>query len=202
MGNNVATESVLPTSWYHWKLDVLNIEAIHKKFGKLKLKTYPRYGFWKMWYTLKFRNFEYSYLLDYLDYNKEEAKKTIIKELGWRDYGGKHYESVFTRFYQSYILPKKFGVDKRKAHLSSLILSHQITREQALEELKTEIYSPEKLKEDKDYVLKKLGLSEQEFEDIMNLPIVPHTFYPSYITRHYKLQKQFSDFIRKFFPKN
>ena len=201
MGNNIATESVLPSGWYHWKLDVLNIESIHSRFGKIKLKTYPRYGFWKMWHTLKFRNFEYCYLLDYLDYNKDEAKQTIIKELGWRDYGGKHYESVFTRFYQGYILPVKFGVDKRKAHLSSLILSRQISREQALEEIKINIYAPEKLIEDKQYVLKKLGLSEKEFQEIMNLPIIPHTFYPSYITKHYKFQKIISGLVRKFFKK-
>ncbi len=201
MGNNVATEFILPKSWYHWKLDVLNIEAIHARFGKVKLKTYPRYGFWKMWHTVKFRNFEHHNLLDYLNYNKEEAKQTIIKELGWRDYGGKHYESVFTRFYQSYILPQKFGVDKRKAHLSSLILSGQITRDEALEEIKKDIYTREKLTEDKEYVIKKLGLTEKEFEDIMKLPIVPHTFYPSYITQHYKYQKRISEFVRKFLPK-
>ena len=110
-------------------------------------------------------------LLNYVDYNKKEAKKVLHKEFGWEDYGGKHYESIFTKFYQSYILPTKFDVDKRKAHLSTLICSGQITREEALKELGKPLYNKEELKHDKDYVLKKLGLSEKEFEDLKKLPI-------------------------------
>ncbi len=198
-GNNLTTESVLPTNWYHWKLDVLNIEAIHKQFGRKKLRTYPVLGFWRRWYAVKFRKFTDINLLDYIEYDLEEAKKIAVEKLGWESYGRKHYESVFTRFYQSYILPRKFGIDKRKAHLSSLILSGQITREQALEELKADIYPKDLLQDDKDYVLKKLGFSENEFEDIMKLPVKKHTDYPSYLNAHYKYQGKFSQLFRKFF---
>ena len=103
----------------------------------------------------------------------------LSSELGWNYYGGKHYESLFTKFYQAYILPEKFGIDKRKAHLSSLIRNGEITREDALKELKKPLYDAEKLYEDKKYVLSKLGFSEKEFEKIMKMPARPHSDYPS-----------------------
>jgi hypothetical protein len=105
------------------------------------------------------------------------VKKKISDELDWRDYGGKHYESVWTRFYQGYILPVKFGVDKRKAHLSDLIFSGQITKEHALKELENPIYNPNLLAEDYNFILKKLGLSISEFEAIMDLKPKPHSDY-------------------------
>ena len=117
---------------------------------------------------------EVIYILNYLDYNKPEAKKDIATKLNWRDYGGKHYESVFTRFYQGYILPKKFGIDKRKAHLSNLICCGQLTREAALKEMEAPIYDPEQLRNDYDFVLKKLGFSQAEFESYINSPGQSH----------------------------
>ncbi len=175
LGTNVATESILPSSWTFRKADAINIRAIHKEFGQIALKTFPFIDPW----TKKF----YDYILrikiisplDYMRYIKSEVKKIIIDELGWRDYGGKHYESIFTRFYQGYILPNKFKIDKRKAHVSNLICSGQITREEALCEIKHPAYDPEQLKIDKEFVLKKLGLSQQEFEALMKLPIRKHT---------------------------
>jgi len=187
-GANNATEAVLPPHWYHWKTDALNITSIHSQFGTKKLKTYPLLGYFKRLYYTRVLKIQTIPLLDYLPFNKEDAKRTIIKELDWKDYGGKHYESIFTRFYQSYILPRKFKIDKRKAHLSTLICSGQITREEALLEMKKEIFPADKLREDKAYVIKKLGLSEEEFENIMRLPIKRHTDYPSYLTRHYKYE--------------
>lgn len=100
--------------------------------------------------------------------------------LGWKYYGGKHYESIYTRFYQGYILPKKFGYDKRRMHLSSLICSKEITRSEALEELKCEPYPSDLQKHDRDYVIKKFGLTEVEFNRIMSLPINKFEDYPSY----------------------
>jgi hypothetical protein len=114
---------------------------------------------------------------NYFEYNKAKVKELIQKELGWRDYGGKHYESIWTRFYQGYILPTKFKVDKRKAHLSDLIFSKQITKEQAIEELAKPIYDPEVFKQDYDFVLKKLGFTEEEFQAIMNKPPASHYDY-------------------------
>lgn len=119
-------------------------------------------------------NVESVTLLNYIEYNKNSVKKLLMKELNWKDYGGKHYESVWTRFYQGYILPKKFKVDKRKAHLSTLICSGQLTKEEALEELKQPIYNAEQLEIDKEFVLKKLGLTTAQFETLMLLPPQPH----------------------------
>mgnify|MGYP003513724308 FL=1 len=112
--------------------------------------------------------------MNYVPYNKQEVKEIIKKELDWRDYGGKHYESIFTKFYQAYILPRKFHIDKRKAHLSTLICSEQMSKEDALKELEKPLYDPAELSSDKEYVLKKLGLNEEEFEMIMHLPVRRH----------------------------
>jgi len=101
--------------------------------------------------------------LNYIDYDKEKAKATIKKELGWKDYGLKHGESIYTRFYQFYILPTRFNVDKRKPHLSTLICSGQMTREEALKELKNPLYTKEQFEADKTFVLEKMGISEQTF---------------------------------------
>ena len=196
-GDNHATESILPPSWYHWKNDLLNIRAIHRKFGTIPLKTYPVINFYNRLLIDYFRNTNFISLLNYMDYDKEKAKKTMIEEVGWSDYGGKHFESIFTRFYQGYILPVKFGVDKRKAHFSSLILAGQMTRAEALEELKTNPYTPEQAREDKEYVIKKFGLTAEEFENIMKLPVKSHYDYPSYITKHYKYMAYLGSIKRK-----
>ena len=115
-----------------------------------------------------------------MDYDKKKALIVLQDELGWKYYGGKHYESIYTRFFQGYILPKKFGFDKRRLHLSSLVWSGQISREEALREIGRIDYPVELQEQDREYVIKKLGLSFQEFDEIMNLPT--HTFwdYPSY----------------------
>lgn len=171
-GGNMATESVLPNSWGHSNLDSKLIKSINKKHGTLPLKEYPLINFLQYYFvypriykTIRIRP------LNYMPYSKEMAIKTLSEELDWRYYGGKHYESRFTKFFQAYYLPTRFGYDKRKAHLSSLILSDQITREEALEELKKPLYDRTELAEDKLYVSKKLGISEQEFEDLLNAPL-------------------------------
>lgn len=173
-GSNVVTEATLPDYWIFNKSDAENIKDIHKKYGKLPMKTYPLCESWKrkLYATKGIKTVN---LLDYVDYNKAKAKKLITSELSWKDYGGKHYESIFTRFYQGYILPTKFKIDKRKAHLSNLIFSGQISKEDALEELKAPIYPQEVFKIDKEFVLKKLELSEEEFAAIMQEPRKEHT---------------------------
>jgi hypothetical protein len=117
--------------------------------------------------------------LNYIPYNKKEALKILENELGWKYYGDKHYESIYTRFFQGYILPKKFNIDKRKSHLSSLIASGQMTREEALEIMRCNPYTSEQMCEDREYVIKKLGLTEAEFEEIMALPIKRFSDYPN-----------------------
>ena len=176
-GHNFVTEWILPSSWGYPVDDLRNLKAIHKKYGGVKLKTYPTYDFLKREYYSFFKGIHFIYPLDYIEYNKKEAKKVLHNEFGWEDYGGKHYESTFTKFYQAYILPTKSNIDKRKAHLSTLICSGQITREEALKELEKPLYEEDELERDKRYVLEKLGLSEREFEDFMKRPMKKHQEY-------------------------
>jgi N-acetyl sugar amidotransferase len=174
-GYNIVTEGVLPAYWVFNKSDDINIKDIHKKFGAKLLKTFPFFGMRKKKYFAGIKGIESINLLNYLPYNKSKVKSIIANELGWRDYGGKHYESVFTRFYQGYILPVKFGIDKRKAHLSNLIFSGQITKEDALAELKKPIMETGQLKDDYEFVLKKLNLSAEGFENLLAQPRREHT---------------------------
>lgn len=176
-GSNIVTEGILPKHWIFNKADGMNIKDIHRNYGTIPLKTYPFFSTKRKRYYFDVKKIQAVSLLDNMHYVKAEVKKTIIEELDWRDYGGKHYESVFTRFYQGYILPVKFGIDKRKAHLSTLIASGQITREQAMEELKQPIYNPEQLKTDREFCLKKLGFTENEFDVYLNAPRVEHNTF-------------------------
>lgn len=179
-GGNAATEFILPKSWGYNAGDLRHLLAVQKRFGTRRLKSYPQLGFLKRYvYYPLFQGIKTIRLLDYMPYNKSEAKRLISAELGWRDYGGKHYESVFTRFFQAYYLPTKFGFDKRKAHLSSLIVSGQMTRTEALAELTSEPYPIEKLLADKIFVAKKLGVSIDEFDEILALPKRTHKDFAS-----------------------
>jgi N-acetyl sugar amidotransferase len=169
-GNNFATEWVLPSAWCYRKGDLVNIQGIHKAFGELPMKHLPRLGVWQRLYYHKIRMIEVVEILQFVPYSKLAAKKVLMEELDWRDYGGKHYESVFTRFYQGCILPDRFGIDKRKAHLSNLICNGEMTREEALVELVKPTYEPGRQQEDRRYVAKKLGWSEFEFNEILAIP--------------------------------
>jgi N-acetyl sugar amidotransferase len=173
-GTNIVTEHIMPPSWLYKKMDFANLNDIHRRYGKIKLKTYPTFDFKKYVYYSAVLKLTPVSILNYVPYNKKAIKDIITKELAWRDYGGKHYESLFTKFYQAYILPEKFKIDKRKAHLSTLICSGQLTREEALKELAQPLYPAQELKQDKEYVLKKFGLREDEFESIMQTPPRKH----------------------------
>lgn len=177
-GHNIVTEGTyLPKSWRHEKMDIVNIKSIHKRFGKLPMKTFPHFSFLRQ-YRLN-KKFTYVNLLNYTSYNKTEVKKIIINEMGWKDYGGKHYESIFTRFYQGYILREKFKIDKRQFHLSVLVQSKQITRDEAFTEYSLPAYNAAQCAQDKEYVMKKLGFTLEELENYMNEPIHKHEEYPS-----------------------
>ncbi|MBK7311184.1 MAG: N-acetyl sugar amidotransferase [Sphingobacteriaceae bacterium] len=177
-GNNFRTEYILPRDWiYSKKLDLVNLTNIHKKFGKIPLKNFPKIGINDRYRYQKVDGIRMATFFDKIDFNLNEVKERLIKELNWTPYPGKHYESIFTRFYQGYILLKKFNVDKRKAHLSSLICSGQITRAEALNELKLPPYPTELQMEDRNYVIKKWGLTEVEFDRIMAEKKVPHESY-------------------------
>jgi N-acetyl sugar amidotransferase len=167
-GNNVVTESIMPESWLYGSKDSKLIRAIHKKFGHVKMRTYPFLSTLDyVWYLL-FRGARWVPILNYIAFNKADAKQLLIDDFGWRDYGGKHYESIFTRFFHAYYLPEKFGFDLRKSYNSALICSGQITREAALAELRTPPALPEIIAQDRSYVLKKLGLSEEDFNKILD----------------------------------
>ena len=177
-GNNVVCESINPEGWvYKAKLDLVNLRSIHKKFGKVKLRNLPRLGIIQRYFYEAVAGIQTVNLLDLISYNKSEVKKRIEKDLHWKDYGGKHYESVFTRFYQGYYLPEKFNIDKRKAHLSNLILSGQLSRSESLSILQTPTYGEKEKIADLRYVTKKLGFSEAEWEVIMKSPRVEHTAF-------------------------
>jgi hypothetical protein len=134
------------------------------------------------------------------------AMERIQKELGWRDYGGKHHESVYTRFFQSYILPRKFGYDKRRAHLSNRVLAGEISRDKALEIVAQPPYSsPDLENEDRSYVIKKLGLTNDEFERIMNLPLRTYASYPNMLNSQFfltarRFYRSTRDVSRRFRP--
>jgi N-acetyl sugar amidotransferase len=174
-GRNVVTEVTLPPSWIC--KNPSNLRDIHSKFGTTPLKSYPLMSPIRRRIVAKTKPFQSWPILNCIPYDKKEAKKTIIEKLEWRDYGGKHYESVFTRFYQGYILPEKFKVDKRKAHLSNIIFSGQITKQEALEELKLPIYPAELFATDYEFAIKKLGFTNDEFQAYLKTPAVPHSNY-------------------------
>jgi N-acetyl sugar amidotransferase len=176
-GNNIVTEAILPPSWVYNKADYVNLVNIHKKYGTIPFKTYPLFGFKAQYVQGLGKGIQTVKPLNYIDYNKAVAKQTITKELEWRDYGGKHYESVFTKFYQAHILPYKFHIDKRKPHLSTLIFSGQINKEEALKELEMPLYDPKELATEKEYVIKKFGLTAAEFEQLMKAPRVEHSAF-------------------------
>jgi N-acetyl sugar amidotransferase len=178
-GTNIVTEYIMPQSWLYQKMDFANLKDIHNKYGKVKLKTYPTFDFKKYVYYSALLKLSPISILNYVPYNKKEIKEIIKKELDWRDYGGKHYESVFTKFYQAYILPEKFKIDKRKAHLSTLICAGQMTREEALLELEQPLYNAKELQSDIEYVIKKFGLTQAEFDEIMRLPVRKHQDFKS-----------------------
>jgi N-acetyl sugar amidotransferase len=178
-GMNMRTEGIMPTSWTYGAYDWSYIQGIYKHLGTLKLQDFPHFSLVDRMMNFSVYRLQVVCLLNLIDYNKQEAMCVLKDELGWRDYGVKHGESIYTRFYQSYILPKKFGFDKRRAHLSCLVVSGQISRDAALEMLKAPPYPAEIMQSDREYVIKKLGISEDMFLQIMTAP--PKTFrdYPN-----------------------
>ena len=135
------------------------------------------------------------HVLNYIDYNKDQVKRVLKDKLGWIDYGGKHHESLFTKFYQSYILPEKFKIDKRKVHLSNLICSNQITKTLAKDLISLPLYNKDELANDKEYVLKKLDLTIKEFDEIMNLKINNHNDFKTE-ERYWKIYFKFVNLFK------
>lgn len=178
-GANIATEYIMPRTWVHRKQDLTNIKDIQNKFGTIKLKSFPQVSTLSHVFSMYALGYKVYKPLNLIDYNKDQVKKLLTEKMGWRDYGGKHYESIFTKFYQAHILPTKFNVDKRKAHLSTLIASKQLTRDEALTELNKPLYNPDELRHDFEFVCKKLDFAEAEMHDYLKRPVVSHYAYKS-----------------------
>jgi len=180
-GTNEATEGMsMPMTWNWLKYDKRNIQALAQQFGKVRLRTFPAIGtYGYLWYTMV-RRITWVSFLDYVEYNKSDALGMLQREYGYKPYPYKHYESIFTRFYQGYILPKKFGVDKRRVHFSTLIVSQQMERGEALEILKGMPYpSPKALEEDILYFIKKMNWTRSQLDEYLSRAAKPHTDYPS-----------------------
>ena len=176
-GQNSATESILPKAWSTGQDDVRYMKSVQQKFGTMKLSSTPHRNFLRQ--TLDRFVLTKIPFLNYIEYDKGKAKQFLTDEIGWRDYGGKHSESLYTKIFQSYILPTKFGFDKRKAHLSSLIVAGQISREDALKELQKPLYDEMELKMDLEYLIRKFDITEEEFNDIINGSIKKYKDYPN-----------------------
>lgn len=199
-GYNLTSEGIMPKSWlYQHKFDRANMKDIHSQFGSGLMSNLPTLGLWERLYYHKIYKFKQYHLLQTFNYNKLEAKKLLMDKFSWKDYGGKHYESVFTRFYQGYFLPVKFGIDKRKAHLSTLICAGQLTREAALVELLQPTYDLAMQEQDIEYVCKKWGIPRTEFDAIMIAPIHRHEEFKQELKLEKRVQKLI-DIIKPFIP--
>lgn len=195
-GSNLATEAIMPYAWGHYNQDFRHIKALHRRFGSVPLRTMPVLNLGHYLSYVLVRRIRQIPFLNYIDYEKEAAKEMLLREIGWRDYGGKHYESVWTRFFQGYYLPQKFGYDKRRAHLSTLICSGQISRQHALGEMGKTHYPEILLRQDIDFVLKKFRLTQREFDKIMTAPMREARDYPSHYFLFHTLQRYKNVFRR------
>lgn len=166
-GMNFATESTSIPDWAYGHSDWRYINDVHRRFGSVKLQSYPHFSLPYLFFVSVIRRVRTVSILNYVDYRKEDAMALLQDKLGWRYYGGKHHESIYTRFYQGYVLPRKFGIDKRYGHLSDLINAGQMTREDALKEVEGPPYPENLQQQDLTYVIKKLGLTAGKFDDIM-----------------------------------
>lgn len=167
-GANFALESILQRGNSHIAADGVHIKDIHKQYGEVPLTTIPITTLFEKYIGQKYiSQIKTIKPLDFIDYNRERAIQELRENVGFDYYGGKHYESTFTKFVQVYYLPKKFNVDKRKSHLSSLIVSGQMTREEALKELQKPLFDENEMEKDITFILKEIGMSRGEFNKIM-----------------------------------
>ncbi|HEX6335270.1 MAG TPA: N-acetyl sugar amidotransferase [Flavisolibacter sp.] len=193
-GGNLATEGILPRLWHYNAKDTVYFSAIVKTFGTKRVHTFPLFDYKAEFYYKFIKGIRILYLLNFVTYNKAEATRILKEKLGWRDYGGKHHESRFTKFIQSYLLPKKFNLDYRKATFSSLICSGLMTREKALEELKEPMFNVAEIERDKEYIAKKLGITIVELNTLIDLPGRYYFEYPNDEKRlnfFYRLYKKY-----------
>lgn len=189
-GGNIATESIFPKAWHGAAMDAINLKAIHKRYGERPLKNYRTVSFFDyyIWYPFV-KKMRAVRPLNYMPFNKESAIDELERACGWRSYGRKHGESLFTKLFQNYYLPVKFGYDKRKPHLSSLIVSGQMTREEALSKLAEPLYERDELEIDIAYFCKKLRISRAQFDEFVSAPAHHHSEFPTWDGRYRRLKQ-------------
>jgi hypothetical protein len=180
-GANHSTECVKnPMEWIYFGTDVTQIRDIHSKFGQRPLKTFPLSNILRHKIYLRYvRGIRVVRPLDYVPYHKEDAMQLLHDRFGWQKYPQKHFESRFTRFYEGYWLPKKFGFDTRKVQYSSLILTKQMTRAEALEKLSKPAFDEASIKLDFEFVATKLGISVDELRSYLEAPNKSYRDYKS-----------------------
>lgn len=201
-GGNIATESILPRSWQHAALDSINLLDIHRRFGKKEIHSYPIISFFEYYFYYPIvRKMRVVRPLNYMVYDKKIALQTLKDDFEFQEYGLKHCESIFTKFFQNYYLPTKFKIDKRRAHLSSQILAGQITRDQALHELTIPLYNPSELNDDLSYIAKKLHLTNLELQTLISAPPANYNVYANWDSR-YKLLKSFQSMLERLLKRN
>ena len=189
-GGNLATECILPKAWHGPAMDSVNLKAIHKSFGTGKLKNYKTISFFDyyVWYPV-FRRMRTVRPLDFMPYDKSKALSELEEVVGYKAYERKHGESLFTKLFQNHWLPTKYGYDKRRPHLSSMIVSGQMTRQEALDKLQDPLYDSDELQNDIKYFCKKLRISREEFDELMKVPNRSYQDFPNWNFR-YKLLKR------------
>jgi len=171
-GGNFSTECVqYPMQWLYYGTDMVHIKDIIKKFGTVKMETYPFSSIYRHKIYLRYiKGVKVVKPLNYVPYIKKDAIELLEKEYGWKSYPQKHFESRFTKFYEGYWLPERFGFDTRRVQFSSLILTGQMTRDEALEQLKKPAYDPATIDEEFNYIATKLGISPEELRSYFNMP--------------------------------
>lgn len=201
-GGNIATESVSIKSWEHEAMDAINLKAIHKQFGKRKLQQYKTISFIQYFFYYPFiKGMTVIRPLNFMSYHKNKSIEDLKKKVDFKEYGRKHGESKFTKFFQNYYLPSKFNIDKRLPHLSSQILSGELTRDQALEQLLLPLYEENELREDKAYIAKKLVISIEELEQFIHDKSHDYSEYANWDFR-YKLMTIVKKLVQKVISRN
>lgn len=199
-GGNIATEGIAP-NWMFDPLDLANLIAIHKAHGEVMLKTFPKVTFFQryIWFPF-YHRMQVLRPLNFLPYTKSEALNELKSAVGWSDYGRKHGESHFTKFFQNYYLPERYGYDKRRPHISSLIVSGQISRSEALKQLEEPLYLDDQLSKDLDYISSKLGLKCEDIKNLVKIPVSKHNAYSTQ-ENLYRLMKKTQEFLEKILGK-
>ncbi|OUS31763.1 LPS biosynthesis protein [Gammaproteobacteria bacterium 45_16_T64] len=180
-GGNYSTECIRnPIEWMYYQSDSIQLKDIHRKHGTRPLKNYRVTNIlWHKVYLPYIKGIKVYRPLDYMVYNKEEATQFLVDNYGYQRYAQKHFESRFTKFYEGYWLPKKFGFDTRKVQFSSLILTGQMSRSEALELLEKKSYDEESIAHDFEYIATKLDITVDELQEYMDAPNKTYRDYKS-----------------------